>query len=219
VTTPGGAAPLTVTVIGVSRDTANPMVVQAPDPMVLLLDAQRPTRDTYLVVRTSAPGLGPALRAALREVDGDLAFRLRTVPERFADENSSNALLAGLFAAFAVVALLLATAGLYGVVSCSVSQRTPEIAVRLALGASHGAIARDVVGGSLRLTLAGAALGLAGALALARAMTALLFGVTATDAPTYLGAAAIAIAAALVATWLPMRRATGIDPIRSLREA
>jgi len=219
VTTPGGAAPLTATVIGVSRDTANPMVVQAPDPMVLLLDAHRPRRDTYLVVRASAPGIGPALRAALREVDGDLAFRLRTVPERFADENSSNALLAGLFAAFAVVALLLATAGLYGVVSYSVSQRTPEIAVRLALGASHGAIARDVVGASLRLTLAGAALGLAGALALARAMTALLFGVTATDAPTYLGAAAIAIAAALVAAWLPMRRATGIDPIRSLREA
>jgi len=215
---PGGAAPLTVSVIGVSRDTANPMVVQAPDPMVLLLDTHRPTRDTYLVVRASAPGIGPALRAALREVDGDLAFRLRTVPERFADENSSNALLAGLFAAFAVVALLLATAGLYGVVSYSVSQRTPEIAVRLALGASHAAIARDVVGGSLRLALAGAALGLAGALALARAMASLLFGVTATDGPTYLGAAAVAVAAALVATWLPMRRAAGVDPIQSLRQ-
>jgi putative ABC transport system permease protein len=218
VVTPG-AAPLAVTVIGVSRDTANPMVVQAPDPMVLLLDAHRPTRDTYLVVRASAPGIGPALRTALREIDGDLAFRLRTVPERFADENSSNALLAGLFAAFALVALLLATAGLYGVVSYAVSQRTAEIAVRLALGASAGTIARDVVGGSLRLALAGAAVGLLGALALARAMASLLFGVTATDGPTYLGAAAVAVAAALVATWVPMRRAAGVDPIQSLREA
>ena len=219
VAAPGRGAPLTVTVIGVSRDTANPLVVQAPDPMVLLLDAHRPTRDTYLVVRASVPGIGPALRAALREVDGDLAFRLRTVPERFADENSSNTLLAGLFAAFAVVALLLATAGLYGVVSYAVSQRTPEIAVRLALGASRGAIARDVVGGSLRLAALGAGFGLAGALALARAMSTLLFGVTATDGPTYLGAALVAVAAALVATWLPMRRAAGVDPLQSLRQA
>ncbi len=216
---PERPAPLEVTVVGVSRDTANPMTALAPEPMVLLLDAHRPTRDTYLVVRAATPGIGPALRAALREVDGDLAFRLRTVPERFADEQSSNALLGGLFAAFAVIALLLATAGLYGVVSYAVSQRTPEIAVRLALGASPGAIARDVVGGSLRLAAVGAALGLAGALALARAMSALLFGVTATDGPTYLGAALVAVTAALVATWLPMRKAAGVDPLQSLRQA
>ncbi|MGD9905506.1 MAG: ADOP family duplicated permease [Vicinamibacterales bacterium] len=217
--TPGVDGTLDATVVGVVRDTLNPMVARAPDPLVLVLDAHLPTRATYLVVRATAADVPTRLRAALQEVDGDLGFRLRTVPERFADEHSSNTLLAGLFAAFALVALLLATAGLYGVVSYAVSQRTPEIAVRLALGASPGAIARDVVGGSLRLALAGAALGLAGALALAQTMTSMLFGVTATDAPTYLGAAAAAVVAAVVATWLPMRRAVAVDPIRSLRQA
>lgn len=218
VVTPGGA-PLEATVVGVSRDTANPMTALAPEPMVLLLDAHQPTRETYLVVRTTAPDVPRRLRAALAEVDADLAFRLRTVPERFADENSSNRLLSGLFASFALVALLLATAGLYGVISYAVSQRTPEIAVRLALGASPGGIARDVVGGSVRLALAGTAIGLAGGFALARTITAVLFGVTATDPATYLGAAAVAVTAALVAAWIPMRRAAGIDPIQSLRQA
>jgi predicted permease len=218
VVTPGGA-PLEATVVGVSRDTANPMTALAPEPMVLLLDAHQPTRQTYLVVRATAPDVPTRLRAALAEVDADLAFRLRTVPERFADENSSNRLLSGLFASFAVVALLLATAGLYGVISYAVSQRTPEIAVRLALGASPAGIARDVVGGSVRLALAGTAIGLVGAFALARTITAVLFGVTASDPATYLGAAAVAITAALVAAWIPMRRAAGIDPIRSLRQA
>jgi putative ABC transport system permease protein len=218
VATPG-RAPLEATVVGVSRDTANPMTALAPEPMVLLLDAHTPTRDTYLVVRATAPDVPTRLRAALGEVDSELAFRLRTVPERFADEHSSNTLLSGLFASFALVALLLATAGLYGVISYAVSQRTPELAVRLALGASPGGIARDVVGGSVRLALAGTVIGLAGGFAIARTITAVLFGVTATDPATYLGAAGVAIAAALVASWIPMRRAAGIDPIRSLRQA
>ena len=219
IATPDDDGTITATVVGVVRDTLNPMVARAPDPLVLVLDAHRPTRGAYLVVRATAPDVGSALRAALRAAEPDLAFRLRTVEERFADEHSSNTLLGGLFAAFAVIALLLATAGLYGVVSYAVSQRTPEIAVRLALGASRRAIARDVVGGSLRLAAAGAALGLAGALALARAMSTLLFGVSATDGPTYLGAALVAVTAALVATWLPMRRAAGVDPLQSLRQA
>jgi ABC-type antimicrobial peptide transport system permease subunit len=220
VSTPGGGTPLAATVVGVAADTANPLAVQAPEPLVMLLDEHRPTRATQLLVRTTAPAaLAPALRTALREVDGDLAFRLRTVDESFADENSSNRLLIGMFAAFALVALLLATAGLYGVISYAVSQRTPEIAVRMALGASRREIARDVVGQSLRLALIGTVAGMAGAYLLAQTITSLLFGVTAADPPTYVGAAAVAVAAAVVAAWLPMRRAAGIDPVQSLRGA
>jgi putative ABC transport system permease protein len=220
VASPGGGAPLAATVVGVSADPANPLAVQAPEPMVMLLDEHRPTRSASLVVRSTAPAaLAPVLRSALREVDADLAYRLRTVEEGFADENSSNQLLIGMFAGFALVALLLATAGLYGVISYAVSQRTPEIAVRMALGASQGEIARDVVGHSLRLALLGTGAGLAGAYGLAQAITSVLYGVTAGDPPTYIGAAAVAIVSAVAAAWLPMRRAAHVDPIQSLRQA
>ncbi len=174
-------AALDATVIGVARDTANPDLDQAPQPVLFLLDAHRPTRRMQIVVRSAAPAaLAPALRTAIRDVDPDLpAYQLRTVTEAFADENSGNQLLSGMFASFAVVAVLLATTGLYGVMSYAVSQRTPEIAVRLALGASVGAISAGVVGHSMRLAGIGAALGLAGALALSQAMKSVLFGVTA----------------------------------------
>ena len=212
--------PLEARVIGVARDTANPDIDQAPEPVLYLLDDHRPTRRLQIVLRAAAPAsLAPALRAAIRDVDADLpAYQLRTATEGFADENSSNLLLGGLFAAFALVAILLATTGLYGVMSYAVSQRTPEIAVRLALGAPARAIAASVIGRSVGLAAIGAALGLAGALALAQAMRSVLFGVTTTDPPTYLGAAALALAAAVAAAWLPMRRASQVDPIQSLRQ-
>jgi putative ABC transport system permease protein len=216
----GGAA-IEATVIGVSRDTANPDVDQAPQPVVYLLDEHRPSRRMVVLLRAGAPAaLAPALRAAIRDVDADLPlYQLRTAAAGFEDENSSNRLLVGMFAAFAIVAVLLATTGLYGVMSYAVSQRTPEIAVRMALGASVKAIAVAVVGRSLALAGLGAVLGLGGALALSQAMTAVLFGVTSTDPATYLGAATLAVVAALVAAWIPMRRAAGIDPIQSLRQA
>ncbi len=212
--------PLEARVIGVARDTANPDIDQAPEPVLYLLDDHRPTRRLQVVLRAAAPAsLAPALRAAIREVDADLpAYQLRTVAEGFADENSSNLLLGGLFAAFALVAILLATTGLYGVMSYAVSQRTPEIAVRLALGAPARAIAASVIGRSVWLAAIGASLGLAGALALAQAMRSVLFGVTATDPATYLSAAALALTAAVTAAWLPMRRAGQVDPIQSLRQ-
>ena len=212
--------PLEARVIGVARDTANPDIDQAPEPVLYLLDDHRPTRRLQIVLRAAAPGsLAPALRAAIRDVDADLpAYQLRTATEGFADENSSNLLLGGLFAAFALVAILLATTGLYGVMSYAVSQRTPEIAVRLALGAPAQAIAASVIGRSVGLAAIGASLGLAGALALAQAMRSVLFGVTTTDPPTYLGAAGLALAAAVAAAWLPMRRASQVDPIQSLRQ-
>ena len=193
-----------------ARDTANPDLDQAPEPVLFLLDEHRPTRAMHIMLRAAAPAsLAPALRAAIRDVDADLpASQLRTAAEGFADENSSNLLLGGLFAAFAIVAVLLATAGLYGVMSYAVSQRTPEIAVRMALGASAQRDCRQRGGPQrLRWPRSARSLGLAGALALARAMAAVLFGVTATDPATYLGAAALALAAAVVAAWIPMRRA------------
>lgn len=214
-----GAPALAATIVGVSRDTANPDLDRQPEPMLYLLDTHRPSRWTQLVVRSATPAaLAAPLRAAIRAVDPDLAtFQLRTVTAAFADETSSSVLLGALFAAFAGVAVLLAAAGLYGVMSYAVSQRTPEIAVRLALGASTGAVARDVVGRTVRLALAGSVFGLAGAYALARAMHSMLYGVTPSDPSAYAGAVVLATVSALVASWLPMRRAASVDPIQSLR--
>lgn len=215
------ASTLAATVVGVASDTANADIDKPPQPTLYVLNAHWPTRRMQVVVRTPAPArLATSLRAAVREVDPDLPLRdLRPVSGTLDDTFATGRLLSTMFAAFAIIALLLATAGLYGVVSYTVSQRTPEIAVRLALGASPGAIARDVIGGSVRLTLAGVAVGVIGAFALARAMSSVLFGVSASDLPTYLGAAAVALVSAIAASWLPMRRAAHVDSIQSLRQA
>jgi putative ABC transport system permease protein len=214
-----GGRPLEATVIGVSRNVANPDLDMGPGPMVFVLDEHLPSRTTNVLVRADAPAaLAGELRAAIAAVDPDLpAFQLRTVSAAFADENSSNLLLSGMFAAFAAIAILLAMAGLYGVMSYAVSQRSPELAVRLALGAPARAIAGQVVGQSLRLTVIGTLIGTACAYALARSIASLLYGVTAADLATYAGAALLTLVASMVATWLPMRRAATIDPLDSLR--
>jgi putative ABC transport system permease protein len=212
----GDRAPSTV--IGVSSDVANSGLDQAPRPQIYGLDSHRPTRSFYLIVRAHAPEtLGPQLRAAVRAIDPDLpTYQLRTVEEAFADGASSNRLLSGMFAAFAIVALLLATSGLYGVMSYAVSQRNSEIAIRIALGASPRNVAWDIFGRTLSLAGVGTVLGVAGALGLAQAMRSTLYGVGPADPASYLSAVAITGAAALVASWIPVRRAARVDPINGL---
>jgi predicted lysophospholipase L1 biosynthesis ABC-type transport system permease subunit len=208
------------TIIGVSSDVRNAGFEQAPRPQIYMLDAHRPTRSFYVVVRAESPeALAPELRAAVRGVDPDLPiYQLRTVEEAFADEASSNLLLSGMFAAFAIVALLLASSGLYGVMSYAVSQRSPEIAVRMALGASSRRMAWDVIGRSLSLAGIGAALGVAAAFGLAQAMRSTLFGVGPADPATYLSVVGLAGGAAVLASWIPMRRAARVDPAQGLRQ-
>ena len=116
-----------------------------------------------------------------------------------------------------MVALVLAGIGLYGVLAYAVRQQTHDLGVRIALGAERGDVIRLVLGTSLRVTAAGAALGIAAALALSRLMRSLLFGVSATDPWTYVGVAAAVACVAVVASWIPARRATGIDPVSALR--
>jgi putative ABC transport system permease protein len=211
--------PLDAAIIGVARDTANPDLDLGPEPMLFLLDDHHPARETTLLVRSSNPGaLVPSLQAAVAEISPDLpAYQVRTLLEAMEEEFSSSRLLGGMFAAFAVIAILLATAGLYGVMSYAVSQRSGEIAVRIALGAPSRSIARQVVGQSVKLAVVGVALGVVGAYAIARAVASVLFGVTPSDPKTYVAAVVLTLVAALVATWLPMRRAATIDPVESLR--
>jgi putative ABC transport system permease protein len=123
-----------------------------------------------------------------------------------------------LIGVFAVMAALLAGVGLYGVLSTLVRQRTAEIGVRMALGAAPGSIFQLVVGQGLRLSAGGILLGLAAAFALTRVMASMLVGVKATDPPTFAAVAALFLAIAALACWIPARRAAGLDPTQALRE-
>ncbi|MGH9312822.1 MAG: FtsX-like permease family protein, partial [Vicinamibacterales bacterium] len=180
---------------------------------------QSPSRGMALIVRSPRPAdLATAVRAAVREADAELpVFQLRTFDEALKDELSSSRILAAMFAAFGVLALILASTGLYGVISYTVGQRTQEIGVRMALGALPRDIRRLVASQGLRLLAIGGVIGLAGAFLLSQTMRSVLYGVTASDPVTYAGVLGTVAASAVVAMWVPMRRATRLDPVRSLR--
>jgi putative ABC transport system permease protein len=203
-------------IVGVVADTAGEEQ-QAPDPVIYVANAQSPARAMSLVLRGDPdPG---RVRAAIASADPELAvFDMETMETTIAEWRSTGRIFLGLFIAFAAISLLLATSGLYGVISYTVGQRTQEIGVRVALGADPADIRRLVVGQGARLLAVGAALGVAGALALAHAVGSLLEGVTPRDPLTYGSVVAIVLTAALLASYVPARRAARLDPVNSLRQ-
>jgi predicted permease len=218
-TTAPGEAPQWIRVIGIAGDTSNPDIELPPDPQLYVPLLQRPSRTTALLVRAARPAdVASAVRGAVREADSDVPiFQLRTFDEALNDELSSNNILAGMFSAFGFLALALASTGLYGVLSYTVGQRTQEIGVRMALGAVPGDIRRLVLTQGLRLVAVGGILGLVGAFLLSQTMRSFLYGVTASDPATYAGVVAAVAISSLLAMWMPTRRATRLDPVRSLR--
>ncbi len=175
---------------------------------------------SHLVVRTRADpaGVVASVRSAVRAVAPDQPiYDVKLMTERVADFSSDRRFNMGLFTFFAATALLLAVIGIYGVLAFVVGQRTREIGVRMALGAQRRDILRDVLARGLRLAVPGTLLGLAGAWVGSRLMQSLLFGVTATDGVTYLAGAALLLLAAVVACWIPARRATRVNPTDALR--
>lgn len=173
-----------------------------------------------LAVRTSSDPLGfaPALRRAVMELDGEQPVSaVASMEQNLADSVATKRFSTTLLGIFAVLALLLATIGIYGVISFSVTRRTHEIGVRMALGARRADVLRMVVGQGTLLALIGVAIGLAAALALTRFIGSLLYGVQATDPLVFLGVSLLLTAVAALASYLPARRAARVDPMVALR--
>jgi putative ABC transport system permease protein len=162
--------------------------------------------------------LVPAIRSVVREMDAGLPiFDIRTLDNVRATAYARERFVVALFTGFAVMALLLAVVGVYGIAAQAVRTRTHEIGIRMALGADRRDVFGMVVWRVMRLVIAGVAIGLAAALAGTRMLDGLLFGVTHTDAATFTAAALTLAATALLACTLPARRATKADPILALR--
>jgi putative ABC transport system permease protein len=181
---------------------------------------QEPLPFMSLVVRTDADpkSLATTVAREVRAVDPDEpVYDVKTMDERLGESVSPQRLTTLLVVAFAALAMTLAGVGIYGVISYSVAQRTHEIGIRLALSAQKGDVLRLVLRQGLLLTLVGIGLGLAGAFALTRVMSGLLYGVTATDPLTFACVAAVLTLVALAACLLPTRRATKVDPMVALR--
>jgi len=179
------------------------------------------TNSMYWVLRSNADtaALEPAIRRELRTVDPDIASTdLRTLESYLSESVAPRRFNLRLLTIFSVAALLLAATGIYGLISYSVAQRTPELGIRLALGASRKNIFRIVLGQGLRLVIVGLVLGLIGALALTRMIRSLMFGVTPTDPITFAAVSSLLIVVTIAAGGLPALRATKLDPLRALRE-
>ena len=182
--------------------------------------AQSPLRFFTLIVRTDGdrPNVAEGLRRAVREVDPNVpVFDVQLLDQIISDSRSNRRVMALLTGAFAVLALVLAGVGIYGVMSYSVEQRVAEIGIRVALGSERADIVRMVLGRGMALTAGGIVLGLVAALGLARLIASVLFQVAPTDLPTFSITPVLLALTALVACYLPARRAMRVDPSVALR--
>jgi predicted permease len=207
-------------VIGVVDDVHEENVESSAGAQIYYPAMQQLPSRAQLVVRSSLPpaALGPSVLRALRELNPNQSaseFRpIRTIVDRAVSPRRFFMLLV---AAFAGLGLLLATLGIYGVISYSVTRQTPEIGVRMALGATAGRVQRQVLANTLRLTLTGIALGILIALAVARTIASLLFATSPWDFSSYLGMALAMMLVALASGYVPARRASSVNPMKALR--
>jgi predicted permease len=209
-----------MTIVGVVADVRQEGMSAKPYPQLYGVAAQNPMRAMYVVVRTAGDpnALAGAMRRAVAALDPQLpVYNVATMQERVAQSVARPRVTAVLVALFGASALGLAAFGIYGVVAFSVAQRTRELGVRVAVGARPGDVVRLVVRQGMQPAVAGVAVGLVVALAAARLIAGLLFGVGAADPLTFAGVALFLAGVALAATWLPARRATRVSPLEALR--
>ncbi|HXD32322.1 MAG TPA: ABC transporter permease [Pyrinomonadaceae bacterium] len=208
------------TVIGVVRDTKQFSVDKEPPISIYHPAGQFAIGSMFLVVRTTSDPaqVAASISKAIHSLDPELpAYEFKTMEQRLADSLAKRRLATSLLGLFGAVALTLAGIGVYGVLAYSVNQRTQEIGIRMALGAEPAKILRMIMSQSFVLVAAGVACGLAGAFALTRVMSSLLYGVSATDLLTFTVPPFVLAGVALLAGYLPARRAAKVDPIVALR--
>jgi predicted permease len=215
-----GMGQLPSQIVGIAADVRGTNLNTPPEADYFLPALQRPETFTNILVRTAIGPVAMAaeVREALRSVDPDLPLlQPQTLAARIAQTFAARRLALILLGSFAALALLLASLGVYSVMAHLVAFRTSEIGIRMALGASPGAVMRMVLGHGRRLTLAGIAIGVAGALAMSRLLQQALFEVDSADPLVYVAVSATLLLVAECASFFPARRATRIDPVIALR--
>jgi len=208
-----------LTIVGIVGDVHQD-TLDSPAPPIVYVDLfQRPRPAITVAMRSDADTrlVATSARDILRDLNPEIPARFRTFSQIYAASLGSRKFNVILIAFFASTALLLATAGVFGVMAYSVSRRTPEIGIRTALGAGASDVLRMILGQGLRTVLIGIAAGIAGALALTRAVESFLFGVAPTDPFTFAAVTLLLIFAALLACYIPARRAARVDPLIALR--
>ena len=207
-------------IVGVVGDIREGALNKEPEPAIYWPHSREPYSGMALVVRASgdAARFASAVQKEIRSLDPEQPVAdVRTMEQVISKSIARPRFNMLLLSIFATVALVLASVGLYGVMNYSATQRTHEVGIRMALGATRADIMRLVVGNGMLLTLIGIGIGVAASLLLTRVMASLLFGITATDIPTFLGVSVVLAAVALIANYIPARRATRVDPVIALR--
>ena len=209
-----------LTIVGVVGDTHEYGLDAPPRPTVYVNLFQRPRSSMTVALSSGADvrSVTSAARGILQDLDPEIPSRIRTFSQVYAASLGSRRFNVVLTGFFAITALLLATAGVFGIVAYSVSRRTREFGVRVALGARSVDVLRMILGQGLRTIFVGVAIGVAGSFILTRTVQSLLFGVTPTDPVTFGGVTLLIVGAALLACYLPARRATKVDPAVALRD-
>lgn len=210
-----------VTIVGVCADTRYAQLRETPPPVFYLPYFQQPEVGgmTYQIrTHLSAAALAPELRRIVQQADPDLPMvNIRTEREQMNANMQMELALATMTSAFGILALLLASVGIYGIMAYAVTQRTNEIGIRLALGALPRQVRGMILRESSWLTAAGLLVGLAGALLLTRLVKSMLYGIAPDDPTTLSAAVLLLLGVALAASWIPARRAARVDPMQALR--
>src|SRR5882762_99232 len=208
-----------LTIVGIVGDIHEYRLDTPPRPTVYVNLFQRPRAATTLTMLSDADTrlVASAARGILQDLNPEIPARFRTFSQVYSASLGSRRFNVILIGFFGITALLLATTGVFGVMAYAVSRRTREIGVRVALGAGAGEVLRMILSQGLRTIFVGVAIGIAGSLALTRTVESLLFGVTATDPLTFGGVTLLLVGAALLACFIPARRATKVDPMVALR--
>jgi putative ABC transport system permease protein len=208
-----------LTIVGIVGDIHEYGLDVPPRPIVFVNLFQRPRAAITLTMLSDADRrlVTSAARGILQDLNPEIPAKFRTFSQVYSASLGSRRFNVILIGFFGIVALLLATAGVFGVMAYSVSRRTREIGVRVALGAASGDVLRMILSQGLRTIFIGVAIGIAGSLALTRTVASLLFGITATDPLTFGGVTVLLVGTALLACYIPARRATHIDPMIALR--